>query len=48
MIEEVAQWPMEEEMRLLRQDGRAAAGLLLACVPPVDVDMLTEDNIPKD
>ncbi len=46
LIEEVVQWPMEEEMRLLRQDGRAAADFLLACVPPVDVNMLTENNSP--
>ena len=46
LIEEVVQWPMEEEMRLLREDGKAAAGLLLACVPPVDVSMLTENNTP--
>ena len=46
LIEEVVQWPVEEEMRLLRQDGRAAADFLLACVPAVDVDMLTENNSP--
>ena len=46
LIEEVVQWPMEEEMRLLRQDGKAAADFLLACVPAVDVDMLTENNSP--
>ena len=46
LIEEVVQWPLEEEMRLLRQDGRAAADFLLACVPPVDIDMLTENNSP--
>ena len=46
LIEEVVQWPMEEEVRLLGQDGRAAADFLLACVPAIDVDMLTENSSP--
>ena len=45
LIEAAMQWPMQEEIRLLGQDGKAAAEFLLACIP-LDVDALVENDRP--
>ncbi|NIA06320.1 MAG: hypothetical protein GWP14_01575 [Actinobacteria bacterium] len=45
LVETALQWPMQEEIRLLGQDGKAAAEFLLACVP-LDIDTLVENDRP--
>ena len=44
-IEAALQRPMQEEIRLLGQDGKAAAEFLLACIP-LDIDALIEKDRP--
>ena len=42
-IEEAVQGPIQEEIRLLADEGKAAAKFLLACLP-LDMDALTGNN----
>ena len=42
-IEAALQRPMEEEIRLLGQDSKAAAEFLVACIP-LDIDVLLESD----
>ena len=44
-IEETVQRPIQEEIRMLKEDGKAAAEFLLACVP-VDLDTLGRNERP--
>jgi hypothetical protein len=44
-IEAALQRPMQEEIRLLGQDGKAAVEFLVACIP-LDIDVLLENDRP--
>ncbi len=44
-VEMAAQRPLTDELRLLTQDGKAAAGFLLACMP-VEMKLPEEDERP--
>ena len=43
LIEGVLQWPIRQEIRLLKQDGKAMAEFLLACIP-LEMDALLESD----
>ena len=47
LIEEALQWPIQREIRLLREDGRAVADFFLACVP-VELDTFTAKDTRLD
>ena len=47
IVEEALQWPIEEEIRLLSQDGKAAAEFLLACVP-LDINRFADNDTGLD